>query len=70
MTEPGTVGDLPRGLGRPATRALVANGITSLADAATWTEADLLALHGVGPKAISVLDEAFGPIGLQFRGQE
>ncbi|MEB3366038.1 hypothetical protein [Saccharopolyspora mangrovi] len=50
--------DLPTSIGRPATRALRAAGITHLAQLATWTDDDLLALHGVGPKAIRVLGEA------------
>ncbi|MCB7136044.1 helix-hairpin-helix domain-containing protein [Cellulosimicrobium marinum] len=49
---------LPSGIGRPATRALVAAGLTSLSDVARLTDADLLALHGVGPKAVRILREA------------
>jgi hypothetical protein len=53
------VGDLPANLGKPALRALHTAGITSLEQAATWSESDLLQLHGVGPRAIRLLDEAF-----------
>lgn len=52
------VGDLPAAIGKPATRALLGAGITTLADAADHSEAELLALHGVGPKAIRILAEA------------
>lgn len=56
--EPGQVGDLPASIGRPATRALAGAGLTSLADVARRTDAELLALHGVGPKAVRLLREA------------
>lgn len=49
--------DLPS-IGRPARAALAGAGVTRRADLATWTERDLLALHGVGPKAIRLLREA------------
>jgi predicted flap endonuclease-1-like 5' DNA nuclease len=51
-------GDLPRGIGRPATRALHAAGYARLDELAGVPVADLLALHGVGPTAIRVLREA------------
>ncbi|TDB90791.1 hypothetical protein E1264_04065 [Actinomadura sp. KC216] len=55
---PGEVGDLPKGIGGPATRALVGAGITSLSQVADLTDAELLAMHGVGPKAVRILREA------------
>lgn len=55
---PGQVGDLPKAIGRPATQALVNAGITTLAQVAALSDADLTALHGVGPKAIRILREA------------
>lgn len=58
--------ELPRGIGQPANRALNGEGITSLEQAATHAEAQLLALHGVGPKAIRVLREAFAEHNLDF----
>lgn len=54
---PGAVGDLPKGIGRPATQALVAAGITTLAQVARLSDADLLKLHGVGKKAVKILRE-------------
>jgi uncharacterized protein YdhG (YjbR/CyaY superfamily) len=54
-------------IGAPATRALAHAGITRLADVATWTERDLLELHGVGPKAIRILQPALAEQGLNFR---
>ena len=57
---PGEVGDLPRAIGRPATRALADAGVTTLARVAAMPREELLGLHGVGPKAVRVLDEALG----------
>lgn len=54
---PEQIGDLPR-IGRPATSALLAIGVTTLDEVAALGEARLLALHGVGPKAIRILREA------------
>ncbi|MFW6599085.1 hypothetical protein ACQBAU_01245 [Propionibacteriaceae bacterium Y2011] len=50
-------GDLPPAIGKPALRALLGAGITSMADVASRTDDELLALHGVGPKAIKILAE-------------
>ncbi len=61
------VGDLPKEIGKPATRALSAHGVTSLAQVATHSKGELLALHGVGPKAIRILDEALAAKGWAFR---
>lgn len=63
----GDVGDLPRAIGRPATRALTAAGITTLAQVADLTEAELRAMHGIGPKAVDVLREALDADGRAFR---
>ncbi|MCZ2262138.1 hypothetical protein IRJ14_06020, partial [Isoptericola sp. QY 916] len=49
--------DLPAAIGRPATRALAGAGVTTLADVAARTDAELLALHGVGPRAVRILRE-------------
>lgn len=61
------VGDLPPNLSKPALRALHTAGITSLQQAATWSESDLLQLHGVGPRAIRLLDEALRKRGNSLR---
>lgn len=49
--------DLPTTIGKPATRALVRAGISTLAQVAEHSRAELLALHGVGPRAIRILEE-------------
>jgi hypothetical protein len=53
----GPEADLPRGIGAPATRALVSAGYTSLDALAGVRAADLAKLHGVGPRALKVLQE-------------
>ncbi|MFC8922005.1 helix-hairpin-helix domain-containing protein [Cellulosimicrobium sp. NPDC057127] len=55
---PGPVEDLPATIGGPATRALLEAGVTSLSDVARLSDAELLALHGVGPKAVRLLRAA------------
>lgn len=56
----GEVGDLPKAIGNPATKALVAHGITSLSDLAEVSLDDVASWHGVGSKAVEVLREALG----------
>lgn len=58
--------DLPAKLSQPAQRALAGAGIARLEDVARWTEADLLALHGIGPKALNQLRGALAARGLSF----
>lgn len=48
---------LPDTIGQPAIRALTAAGIFSAEEAAKYTDKELAALHGVGPKAIRILRE-------------
>lgn len=59
---------LPTSIGRPATRALLFEGIRNLRDVSGRTQTELLALHGVGPKAIRILEEALAERGMAFRG--
>lgn len=66
---PGETGDLPASIGTPATRALHGAGITTLDALTTRTRAELLSLHGFGPKAARVLAEALGERGLSFAGE-
>lgn len=64
---PARIGDLPA-IGRPANSALLAQGVTTLDQVAGLSEADLRALHGVGPKAVRLLREALVGRGLALRG--
>jgi hypothetical protein len=49
---------LPRSIGAPATRALTAAGYSELSQLANVPVAELSKLHGVGPKALRLLQEA------------
>ena len=62
---PAQIGDLPP-LGRPANSALLQAGITTLAQVASHRPGELLAMHGVGPKAIRLLEAALKDRGLGF----
>lgn len=55
-------------ISQPAHRALAAAGIKTLAQLAKRTEAELLALHGFGPKAITILKPVLKANGLAFKG--
>ena len=57
-------------ISQPAQRALAAAGIKTLAQLAKRTEADLLALHGVGPKAITILKPILKTKGLTFKADK
>ena len=65
-TGQGVRGDLPATIGRPATQALHGAGYTHLAQLMAVATSDLLALHGVGPKAIRLLREALAAQGQSF----
>jgi predicted flap endonuclease-1-like 5' DNA nuclease len=60
------VGDLPNAIGKTAARELDVNGISSLKEVAARSKDDLLAIHGVGPKAIAILEDALESRGLRF----
>lgn len=56
----------PREVAAPARRALASVGCFTLEDVAKKREADLAALHGMGPKALAALREALAARGLSF----
>lgn len=56
----GEVGDLPKAIGNPATKALVAHGITSLDDLSGYSLDEVGSWHGVGAKAVDILRDALG----------
>jgi hypothetical protein len=58
--EPAPEGTPLPSLGAPATRALRAAGLATLESVAAVPEADLLALHGVGPIAVARIRAALG----------
>ncbi|MEH7502754.1 DNA-binding protein [Neobacillus drentensis] len=57
--------DLPN-IGKPATRALTNAGYMKLAQFTQVTESEILKLHGVGPKAMRILNESLKEKGLSF----
>ncbi len=59
----------PPGVSGPALRALKTAGIRSLADLAQWSEPELAALHGMGPKALGVLTAALHAQGRRLRAK-
>jgi predicted Fe-Mo cluster-binding NifX family protein len=58
--------DLPTNISKPAQRALAGAGIKSLAQLAKHSEAEVLKLHGMGPKACATLKEALRVNGKSF----
>jgi hypothetical protein len=58
---------LPSGLAAPARRALESAGLESLEDVARFPRDELAALHGMGPKALRLLDDALAAVGLDDR---
>lgn len=60
--------ELPASIGRPALGALRAAGITRLSEVARRREEELLALHGVGTKAVRLLRAELAVRGLALTG--
>ena len=56
-------------IGGPALRALAKAGIRSLPVLAQWSEAELLELHGMGPKGVRLLRQALKTQGRHLRGE-
>jgi hypothetical protein len=67
MTAP-TSPAFPKGVSQPALRALASRQLTSLDSLTSVTEQELLAMHGMGPKAVRILRDAMQLRGLTFRG--
>jgi hypothetical protein len=57
----------PKGVAKPAQRALASVGFFELTQLTKISEAELLKLHGMGPKAIRYLREALAEQGLAFK---
>ena len=58
--------DLPPGLGKPARRALAAAGYARLEQLTEVGEAEVIGLHGMGPKALDHLRRALAARGRSF----
>ncbi|MFN7160746.1 MAG: DNA-binding protein [Candidatus Gracilibacteria bacterium] len=52
---------------KPANRVLLEIGITTLEQLSEYSEKDLLALHGMGPKGIQILKEAMKEKNISFK---
>ena len=57
---------LPLKLSKPAHRAFSNAGITTLKQLTKFTEKEISELHGVGPKSIVEIKQAFREKGLSF----
>jgi uncharacterized protein YdhG (YjbR/CyaY superfamily) len=66
VSKPSPAG-IPAKIGAPALRALAVAKITSLADLASYSQVEILALHGIGPSALPLLRAALHKVGLEFR---
>ena len=58
---------LPNGLARPAIRALTSAGYLQLEQFTQLSEAEVLKLHGMGPKAIMTIKNALEEKGIAFK---
>jgi hypothetical protein len=58
MNQPSTSDKFPKGVPQPAIRALEGAGYARLEDLSGASEAELLKLHGVGQKAIRIIQQA------------
>ena len=54
-------------IGAPALRALDKAGITQLSELTSYSEEELLTLHGMGPKAVGLLRDALKEKGMTFK---
>lgn len=61
--------DFPAGIAQPALRALASAGYNRLEQLTQVSAAELLKLHGIGPKAIVQLRQALRERGLSFAGE-
>ena len=60
----------PQGLSQPTLRALASAGYDHLEQLSTVTEASLMCLHGLGPKALDKLRDALIEINLSFNAPD
>lgn len=54
-------------IGKVAKRELAAHGVLTYEQLAARTPRELLAIHGVGPKAVRILTDELAERGLAFR---
>ncbi|WP_414044052.1 DNA-directed RNA polymerase subunit alpha C-terminal domain-containing protein [Macrococcus sp. EM39E] len=61
--------ELPK-ISQPAMRALTSINVKSLEDIMKYSEEELLALHGFGPKSIRILRKEMDAHGMKFKNEE
>ena len=61
--------DIKPTIGSPATSALHEIGVTYLEELPKYTKKEILGLHGVGPKAVGILEEKLQEQDLAFRNE-
>ena len=61
-----TESEFPHGIGKVATRELALNDYIRYEQLTGVTAAELLRIHGIGPKAIRILREELADRGLSF----
>lgn len=59
--------NFPKGVAKPALRALLAAGFTRLEELTRISESELLELHGMGPKAVTALIAGLKARGLDLK---
>lgn len=62
--------DLPTELSNPARRALVGAGYVRLEQFTRLSEAEVLRLHGMGPKGVEMIRHALAAKGLSFADEK
>ncbi|MCM3765187.1 DNA-binding protein [Neobacillus niacini] len=61
-----TKSNLPESLSKPAKRALQGAGYVRLEQLTKVREAEIMQLHGMGPKALELLKKSLAEMGLSF----
>ncbi len=56
-----------KGVAAPAQRALAGIGITKLGQLPSYSQGELSKLHGMGPKALRILEELLVSKGMAFK---
>jgi predicted flap endonuclease-1-like 5' DNA nuclease len=59
--------EFPRSIGKVAARELALSGYTRFEHLTQASKKSLLAIHGVGPKSVNILEEELERRGLRFK---
>lgn len=54
-------------IGEPAKQALLLMGIITVEKCTEYTKKELLALHGVGPKAVRIIESELNRLNLSYK---